>query len=91
MEIYIRKLNWIHKQFQSTLNSQNACYHSVQSLMSLSLLSKNIEIEIYGITLLFVVLYGCETWSFTLRKKHMLIVFENRTLKKIIASKNDEV
>jgi len=34
MEIYIRKLNWLHEEFQSTLNSQNACYRSVQSPVS---------------------------------------------------------
>jgi hypothetical protein len=38
-----------------------------------------------------VVLYGCETWSLTLRKGHRPRVFENRALKSIFASKRDEV
>jgi hypothetical protein len=38
-----------------------------------------------------VILYGCGTWSFTLREKHRLRVFENRVLRKILGSKRDEV
>ena len=38
-----------------------------------------------------VVLYGCETWSLTLREKHRLRVFENRVLGKILRHKRDEV
>jgi hypothetical protein len=38
-----------------------------------------------------VVLYGCETWSLTLREEHRLRVFENRVLRRIFGSKRDEV
>jgi hypothetical protein len=38
-----------------------------------------------------VVLYGCETWSLTLREEHRLKVFENRVLRRIFGPKNDEV
>jgi hypothetical protein len=38
-----------------------------------------------------VVLYGCETWSLTLREKHRLRVFENRVLRIIFCPKTDEV
>jgi len=38
-----------------------------------------------------VVLYGCETWSLTLREERRLRVFENRVLRKIFGSKWDEV
>jgi hypothetical protein len=38
-----------------------------------------------------VVLYGCETWSLTLREEHRLRVFENRVLKMIFGPKRDEV
>jgi len=38
-----------------------------------------------------VVLYGCETWSFTLREESRLRVFENRVLRKIFGPKRDEV
>jgi hypothetical protein len=38
-----------------------------------------------------VVLYGCETWSLTLREEHRLGVFENRVLRRISGPKRDEV
>jgi hypothetical protein len=38
-----------------------------------------------------VVLYGCETWSLTLREEHRLRVFENRVLNTIFGLKTDEV
>jgi hypothetical protein len=40
---------------------------------------------------LLAVLYGCETWSLTLREKHELRVFENRVLRKIFGRKRDGV
>jgi hypothetical protein len=42
-------------------------------------------------TLLPVVLYGCETWSLTLREERRLRVFENRVLRRIFGPKRDEV
>jgi hypothetical protein len=45
----------------------------------------------YKTVILPVVLYGCETWSLTLREKHRLRVFENRVLRRIFGSKRDEV
>jgi len=56
-----------------------------------SLLSKNINIKIYRTIILPVVLYGCETWSLTLREEHRLRVFENRMLRRIFGPKRDEV
>jgi hypothetical protein len=38
-----------------------------------------------------VVLYGCETWSLTLREEHRLRVFENRVLRRVFGPKRDEV
>jgi hypothetical protein len=38
-----------------------------------------------------VVLYGCGTWSLTLREEHRLRVFENRVLRRIFGLKRDEV
>jgi hypothetical protein len=60
--------NCIHDDIKSRLHSGNACYHSVQDLLSSRLLSRNVKIEIYKTIILPVVLYGCETWSLTLRK-----------------------
>ena len=56
---------------------ENACYHSVQNLLSTRLLSKNVKIKIYRTIILPVVLYGCEAWSLTLWKQRKLRVFEN--------------
>jgi hypothetical protein len=47
--------------------------------------------KIYRTIILPVVLYGCETWSLTLRKELRLRVFENRVLRKVFVSKRDEV
>jgi hypothetical protein len=50
-----------------------------------------VKIKIYKTIILPVVLYGCGTWSLTLREEHGLKVFENRVLKRIFGSKRDEV
>jgi hypothetical protein len=55
------------------------------------LLMKNVDIKIYKTIILPVVLYGCETWSLTLREEHRLRVFENRVLRRIFRPKRDEV
>jgi hypothetical protein len=52
---------------------------------------KKLKIRIYKTLILPVVLYGCETWSLTLREEHRLRVFENRVLRRIFGSKMDEV
>jgi PAS domain-containing protein len=41
--------------------------------------------------MLSVVLYGCETWSLTLREGHGLRVYENRVLRRIFGPKREEV
>jgi hypothetical protein len=53
--------------------------------------SKNLKIKIYRTIILPVVLYGCETWSLTLREERMLRVFENRVLRRVFGPKRDEV
>jgi hypothetical protein len=65
--------NLNQEEIKRRLNSGNACYHSVQNLLSSRLL------------------YGCETWSPTLREAHRLRVFENRVLRRIFGPKRDEV
>jgi hypothetical protein len=83
--------NLIQEEVKRRLNSGNACYHSVQNLLSSRLLSKNIRVRIYKSIILPVVLYGCETWSLTLREEQRLRVFGNRVLRRIFGSKRDEV
>jgi len=59
--------------------------------LSTSLLSKKLKIKIYRTKILPVVLYGCETWSLTLREERRLRVFENRVLRRVFWPKRDEV
>jgi hypothetical protein len=58
---YLRKTgtdqNCMHKEIESRLNSENACYHS----LFYRLLSRNVKVKVYKTTVLPVVLYGCET------------------------------
>ena len=63
----------------------------MQHLPSSRLLSKNVKINIYRTIILPVVLYGCETWSLTLREERRLRVFENRVLRRGFGPKEDEV
>jgi hypothetical protein len=83
--------NLIQEEIMRRLNSGNACYHSVQNLLSSRLLSKNLKIRIYKTIILSVVLYGCESWSLILREEHRLGVFENRVLRRIFRPKSDKV
>jgi len=55
------------------------------------LLSKNVKIKIYRTVILPVLLYGCKTWSLTLREELRLRVFENRVLRRIFGPTRDEV
>jgi hypothetical protein len=51
---------------------------------------KNLKTKIYKTVILPVVLYGCETWSLTLREEHRLRIFENRVLRRISGPKREE-
>jgi hypothetical protein len=64
---------------------------SKKGLIFYGFLSKYIKIKINRTTIFPVVLYGCETWSLTLREEHRLRVFENRVLRTIFGPKTDEV
>jgi hypothetical protein len=54
--------NLIQEEIKRRLNSANACYHSVQNLLSSCLLSTNLKIRLYKMIILPVIPYGCETW-----------------------------
>jgi hypothetical protein len=83
--------NSIQEEVKSRLKLGNACYHSVQNLLSSGLLSKNLKIKIYRTIILSVVLYGCEIWSLTLREERRLRVFETRVLRRMFEPKTDQV
>jgi hypothetical protein len=73
------------------LKSLNACYHTVQNILLFSSLNKTTKIKIHRTIILSVVLYGCDTWSLTLREEHRLSVCENKVLKEIFGADRDEV
>jgi hypothetical protein len=52
---------------------------------------KTCKLKYTKTTILPLVLYGCETWSLTLREEHRLKVFENRVLRRIFGPKKDEI
>jgi hypothetical protein len=61
LETTLTNQNGIHDEIKSRLNSGNACYYSVQNLLSSRLILKKTLIKIYKTVILPVVLYGCET------------------------------
>jgi hypothetical protein len=83
--------NFIQEEIKGTLKSGNACYHSVQDLLSSSSLSRNLKIKIYRSIILTVVLYGCETRSLILREESRLRMYENRVLRRTFGPKRDKV
>ena len=83
--------NSILEEIKSRLRSGNTCYHLVRNDLSSRLLSKNLKIKIYRTIILPVVLYGCETWSLTLREERKLRVFENKVLRRIFGPRRDDV
>ncbi|KAJ4450199.1 hypothetical protein ANN_01606 [Periplaneta americana] len=87
----VTNINDTREEIKRRINMGNACYYSVEKLLSSSLLSKNLKVRIYKtvIGLLPVVNYCCETWTLTLREEHRLRVLENKVLRKIFGA--DEV
>jgi hypothetical protein len=81
--------NLIQGEIKRRFSSGNACYHSVQSLPSSRLLSKNMKMRKYKTVILLAILFGCETWSLTLREEHRLRVFENKVLRRMFERNSD--
>ena len=65
--------------------------HSVQDLLCSCLLSKYVNVKIYRTVILPTVVYGCETWSPTLKEEQRLMVFENRVLRETVVGKSGEM
>ena len=66
--------NSIQEEIKCRLKAGNSCYYSVQTLLWPRLLSKNLKIKIYKTIILPVLLYGCETWSLTLREELLYLL-----------------
>jgi hypothetical protein len=83
--------NSIHEEIKSRLKSGNTFYHSMQNLLSCSVLFKNIKIKIHRTIIFPVALHDCETLSLTLREERRLCLLENSLLRRIFWPKRDEV
>jgi len=70
----LTNLNSIQEEIKSRFKSGNACFVSVQNLLSSSLLSQNVKIKIYR-TIILPVVYECVFWSLKLREERRLRVF----------------
>ncbi|KAJ4430586.1 hypothetical protein ANN_19174 [Periplaneta americana] len=71
-------------RFASCINAQG---HHFEDMI----LSKNLKVRIYKTLILPVVLYGCETWTLTLREEQRLRVFENKVFRTTFGAKRDEI
>ena len=89
--VTVTNANYIREEIKHRINMGNACYYSLEKILSPSLLSKKLKVKTYKTIILPVVLYGCETWSLTLKAEHRLRVFENKILRKIFGAKKDEI
>ena len=69
----------------------NACYYSLEKILSSCLLSKKLKVKTYKTIILPVLLYGCETWSLTLTEEHRLRMFENKVLRKMFGATKEEI
>jgi len=91
LEATLTNRNSVQEEIKNRLKSGNACYHSVQNLLSSILLSKNVKIKIHRTIILPIILNGCETWSLRLREERRLRVFENRVLRRLFGPRKDDV
>ena len=63
----------------------------VSAVKRVEFVSDRLAYKIYRTIILPVVLYGCETWSLTLKEERKLRVFENMVLRRICGPRSDEV
>jgi len=89
--IPITNQKYIQEEIKSRLKSGNACYHSVQNLLSSRLLSKSLKIKTHRTIILPVVLYECENTLLAMREERRLRMCENRVLRRIFGPKRIEV
>jgi hypothetical protein len=76
---------------KNRLNSGNACYHSVQNLLSSRLISKSLRFKLHNIIIVPVVSYPRGSSSFSQREEHKLRVCENRLLRRILGRATEDV
>ena len=91
VQISVTNTNDIREEIKRTINKGNACYYSLQKILSSRLLSKKLKVKTYKTVIPPVVLYGCETSSLTMREELRLRVLENKVLRKIFGAKRDKI
>ena len=88
--VTVTNTNDIREEIKCRINMGNACYYSLEKILSSRLISRKLKVKTYKTIILPVTLYGCEIWSLTLREEHRLRV-ENKVLRKIFGAKRDEI
>ena len=63
------KTNDIREEIKRRINMGNACYYSLEKILSSRLLYKKLKVKTYKTIILPVVLCGCETWSLTMKEE----------------------
>ena len=58
---------YMREEIKRRINMGNACYYSLEKILSSRLLSNKLKVKACKTIILPVVLYGCEIWSLTLR------------------------
>ena len=89
--VTVTNTNDIREEIKRGINMGNACYYSLEKMLSSHLLSKKYKVNTYKTIILPVALYGYETWSLTLREEHRLRLFENKVLRKIFGAKKNKI
>ena len=87
--VTVTNTNDIGEDIKRRINTRNACCYSLEKILSSHLFSKKLKVNTYKTIILPVILYGCETWSLTLREEHRLRMFENKVLRKIFGAERD--
>ena len=67
LRVTVTNTNDIRKQIKLRINVGNACYYSLEEILTSHLLSKKLKVNTDKTIILPVVLYACETWSLTSR------------------------
>ena len=88
--VTVTNTNDIHGEIKHRIKMGNARYYSLDKILSSRLLSRKLKVKTYKTTLP-VVLYGCETWSLTLREEHRLRVYKNKVLRKTFGAKKGKI
>jgi hypothetical protein len=83
--------NFIAEEIKSRLSQETLAIIRCGIFCLHRLLSKHLKIKVYRTIILPIILYGCETWSLTLREERKLRLFENMVLRRIFGPWREEV